>query len=99
MALLALYNSTQEKVVEELHAVTYFSVTTDMWSSIGIKSYISCTIHFIDHQWNLKNRCLQTQFLPEDHTAEVLSEAMEATLETWNLIATKQVCLTTDNGC
>ena len=45
-----------------------------------------------------QDKCLQTQFLPEDHTAEVLSEAMEATLEAWNLTATKQVCLTTDNG-
>ena len=51
-------------------------------------------IHFIDQQWNLKNRCLQIQFLPEDHSAEI----MEATLEAWNLTATKQVCLTTDNS-
>lgn len=66
-----------------------------MWSSIGAKPYI---IYFIYHQWNLKNRCLQTQFLPEDHTAEILSQAIEATLEAWNLTAMEQVYLTTDNS-
>ena len=60
-ALPALYDSTRERVVEELCAANYFSATTDMWSSIGAKLYISYMIHFIDHQWNLKNKCLQTQ--------------------------------------
>ena len=43
-------------------------------------------------------RCLQTQFLPHDHTGANLAEAMEAVLESWELSTARQVCLTTDNG-
>ena len=60
--------------------------------------YMSYTIHFISSCWELKSRCLQTQFLPEDHTGENLAEAMEATLDSWGLTNKKQVCLTTDSG-
>ena len=52
----------------------------------------------IDSCWEMKCRCLQTQFLPQDHTREHLAEAMESTLDSWGLPKNKQVCLTTDNG-
>ena len=51
--------------------------------------YISYTVHFIDDNWILRNRC---QFLPQDHTGERLSKQM------WELHEEKQVCLTTDSG-
>ena len=97
-ALPTLYASTRDKVKQELSKVEYFSATTDLWSSIGMRPYISYTIHSIDDEWKLQNRCLQTHFLPDDHTGENLLEAMEATLATWELNGANQVCLTTDNG-
>ena len=45
--------------------------------------------------WKLKCRCLQTQFLPEDHTGENLAEALLSALDSWDLKADQQV---TDNG-
>ena len=36
--------------------------------------------------------------MPDDHTADNLSEAMLATLEAWSLGQVNQVCITTDNG-
>ena len=44
------------------------------------------------------NRCLQTQYLPDNHTGENLAEAMMLALEAWELDVARQVCLTTDNG-
>ena len=44
------------------------------------------------------SRCLQTSFIPEDHTGENLAEAMKSSLEAWELDESKQVCLTTDSG-
>ena len=55
-------------------------------------------MHFIDRKRELKTRCVQTQFMPEDHTGEHLAEVMEATLDAWELNKCNQVCLTTDNG-
>ena len=60
--------------------------------------YLSYTVHFIDSTWKLKCRCLQTQFLPEDHTGENLTEALLSALDSGDLKADQQVCLSTDNG-
>ena len=37
-------------------------------------------------------------FLPEDHTATIISEALEKLLQEWNLSSQNQVSLTTDSG-
>jgi len=88
-AIPALYN--------KINNVRYFSTTTDLWSSEGMKPYLSYTIHFISN-WKLQSRCLQTSFMPEDHTGENLAESMKCSLEAWELDESKQVCLTTDSG-
>ena len=59
---------------------------------------MSYTVHFVDCEWRLQSRCLQTLYVPDDHTADNLADAMSDTLETWGLDAAKQVCLTRDNG-
>ena len=63
-----------------------------------MEPYLSYTVHFVTADWTLSNKCLQTLYLLEDHTSENLAEALEETLESWELDASKQVCLTTDNG-
>ena len=93
-----MYTSTRDRVKHEIAQVQFFSATADMWLSTGMTPYQSYTIHFIDDEWKLQPRCLQTQFLSDDHTGANLAEAMEAALESWELCTTKQVCLTTDNG-
>ena len=59
---------------------------------------MSYTVHFITSDWELTTRCLETLFLPEDHTGMNIAEAMLTTLESWGLQPAKQVCLTTDSG-
>ena len=54
-AIPRLYSSVREKVMEELSSVEYFSGTTDLWSSVGLKPYISYTIHYIDDQLQLQS--------------------------------------------
>jgi hypothetical protein len=93
-----MYASLKEKVRKELSSVTFFSSTTDLWSSIGMKPYISFTVHFIDLQWVLQSRCLQTQLIPDDHTGENIGESLKGTLEFWDLNVSQQVCMTTDSG-
>lgn len=97
-AIPNLYSSVRMGVQAELSSVEYFSGTTDLWSSVGLKPYISYTVHYIDSQWKFQSKCLQTHFLPEDHTSDVIAESLTTTLESWMLMAEKQVCLTTDSG-
>ena len=67
----------KEGVLRQLQNIEFFSATSDM----------SFTVHFIDSDWKLQSRCLQTLYVPEDHTAKILAEGMK-----------EQVCLTTDSG-
>ena len=59
---------------------------------------MSLTVHFIDQDWKLVSKCLQTSFLPEDHTAVNLADALQDTMREWELSADKVSCLTTDSG-
>ena len=97
-ALPTLYTTTKDRVRREISTLHYFSATTDFWSSEGMQPFMSYTVHFVDTEWKLQNRCLETQFLPQDHTGENLAESIKAALESWDLDILNQVCLTTDNG-
>jgi len=69
-----------------------------MWSSIGMVPYISFTQHFISKDWQLKSFVLSSTFLPKDHTADVLAEALEEVMKEWSLKSESLVSLTTDSG-
>ena len=97
-AIPALYTRTREQVMQEVAQADFFSATTDLWSSEGMKPYMSYTVHFTTNEWELTTQCLETLFLPADHTGENIADAMLATLESWRLDQDKQVCLTTDSG-
>ena len=94
----ALYASTHDKVGQEIQAAKYFSATTDMWSSVGMKLYISFTVHFLDSNWKLQSRCLLTAFMPEDHTADSIVVALTDVLDAWQLNSSRLVAITTDSG-
>lgn len=64
----------------------------------GQVPYLSYSVYFIDNDWNLQSRCLQTLFVPKDHNADNLNEILKKTLAQWKLEAGKQVCITIDNG-
>ncbi len=93
-----LYEITHDKVLTTLNNVQYFASTTDMWSSHGLTPYMGFTVHFIDNSWKLQQINLGTHFVSDDHTAEMLQQAMKDVLEQWKLDPAKQVCITTDNG-
>ena len=97
-AIPAMYEQTRSSVATEVQGAAYFSATTDLWSSSASQPYLSYTLHFINGDWKLCTKCLQTVFCPEDHTGENLAECLQDTLLSWGLDVSKQVCLTTDCG-
>jgi len=42
--------------------------------------------------------CLCTSYVPKDHTAAIIGEALKETLAEWHLDSKVQVALTTDSG-
>ena len=69
-----------------------------MWSSVGMTPYMSYTIYYVSQDWDLDSIALSNSFLPENHTAEVLADALEETMKQWNFAPEKQVWLITDSS-
>ena len=76
----------------------HFALTTDLWSAQNMAPYIAITFHYIDSEWTLEAKCLQTSFLPQDHTADNLHEALVEALGEWGLDIDNLACITTDSG-
>ena len=100
VAIPSLVSQVRDKI-EGLIAgreLEYFSTTTDLWTSVSGDPYITLTCHFIDSNWVIKTYCLQTHYLPEDHTAINISEVLAETLQHWKLEESRLVGITTDSG-
>ena len=66
-------------------------MTTDLWASQHQQcSYISLTVHFVDNDFELQSRCLQTLELPRDHSANSLNEVLNAMFKNWKI--SEKVC-------
>ncbi|XP_014195077.2 E3 SUMO-protein ligase ZBED1-like [Haplochromis burtoni] len=66
--------------------------TTDMWSSRTSDPYMSLTIHYVDKDWKLQNKCLETSFFPRGPYWGKYSQSLKSVPQL------KQVCVMTDNG-
>ena len=98
VAIPELYEKCKTQFETELSQVEYYTATTDLWSSWTTEPYISLTVHFINEDFHLKSRCLQTAFFPEDHTSENIATGMREALADWGLDESRLVCITTDNA-
>jgi len=97
-AVPKMYSTVKTSIKSELMNIDYFSATTDMWSSVNMTPYMSLTVHYLSTEWVLKSRCLETVFMPENHTSDNISDALRHTFEEWSLDEKKLACITTDNG-
>ena len=97
-AIPALYADTRGRISESIKNAEYFSITTDMWSFNTMQPYLAVTIHFVNKEWELQSHCLQTTFVPEDHTADCLVMALQGVLESWGLPENRLACATSVNG-
>lgn len=78
--------------------MTYYSATTDLWTSRSCHPYLSYTIHFVDSTWELQSLCLETFPLFEDHTGKAIIDTISDIMANWELKSEQLVCTTTDNG-
>ncbi|GAA6084523.1 zinc finger BED domain-containing protein 1-like [Tachysurus ichikawai] len=98
VAIPELYNKCRGELQLEMATLTFFSTTTDLWSSRTTEPYISLTVHFVDEEFELKSRCLQTSYFPAGHTGENIAMGLREALAAWDLREERQVAITTDNG-
>ena len=92
------YRDVCAVVEKQLAAVEKCTMTTDLWTSQHQqRAYISSTVHFVNDEFKLQSRCLQTLEILQDHNASSLKEVLSSMFEAWNI--SEKVCgATTDNG-
>ena len=59
---------------------------------------MSLTVHFVNANFELCSRCLQTAYFPTDHTGENIAMGLRECLANWGLKEEAQTCITTDNA-
>jgi len=62
-----MYLNVKEQLCKELEA-HYIALTTDLWASNATKAYLTVIAHYIDDNWRLISRVLETHEIPEQHT-------------------------------
>ena len=84
-------------VEKQLGTIQNCTMTTDLWTSQHQHcSYISFTVHFIDSEFKMQSRCLQTLEVPQDHDDSSLKEVLSSLFDSWK-ISVKVCGATTDN--
>lgn len=58
----------------------------------------SVTVHYISEDWKLDTKCLETTFIPENHTAYILVEELKEVVHDSDIEDSKNSYITTDNG-
>lgn len=88
----SVYNKTKTLVTNANH----ISITTDIWTSEDIKSYITVTGHFV-HTNKRFNLVLCTKQILEQHTGRNIAAILSDVFHEWG-INEKIVAIVTDNG-
>jgi len=55
-------------------------------------------INYVNTNWDLQTHFLQAHYMPEDHSGVQLQDALNITLEQWNLHQWKLTAITTDSA-
>uniref|UniRef100_A0A0E9VGY8 DUF4371 domain-containing protein n=1 Tax=Anguilla anguilla TaxID=7936 RepID=A0A0E9VGY8_ANGAN len=63
-----------------------------------MEPYMSLRVHHIDTDFNMKSKCLQTAYFPEDHTGILITQGLREAMAARGFPENKLVCMTTDNA-
>jgi hypothetical protein len=70
---------------EKLISATGIAVTSDIWTSNAMESYLSITVHYISSKWEMESNILKTQHFPERHTGVNISHSIEEVVHSFNI--------------
>ncbi|CAD6216246.1 GSCOCG00012873001-RA-CDS [Cotesia congregata] len=80
-----MYDFVKKEIVSVLKNFPFVSITTDAWSSLSTKSYMTITVHAIDKLYNLRSFTLDTTEMPESHTAINIHNRLSQSLKEWGI--------------
>ena len=93
-----MYEREKSHINHAIVDVSSYALTTDIWSSRAMHSYMGVTIHFIDANFCLRSYLLDVKELLDNHTGENIAEYLSEIMNDWHLSSIKLSGMTTDNG-
>ena len=91
------YTKSQSKLKNILQSANFVSITVDSWTSNALDSYLSVTVHFIDHNTKLQNFLLGILSFPKKHSAFNIQNKLIEVVKLWD-VDNKVVSAVHDNG-
>ena len=90
----------KEKIKTKLAAQKHLAITTDIWTSLRMQSYITVTAHHLStsDKTTMQNYVLDTRQVMEGHTGNNVVQWIEEILSEYSVPPEKIVGLVTDNG-
>ncbi|KAJ0473936.1 putative transcription factor/ chromatin remodeling BED-type(Zn) family [Helianthus annuus] len=85
--IISIYKEEKEKMYSFLESVSSkVTLTTDIWTSDHQNlAYICLTAHFIDENWELKNKILAYRHIEYPHDGDTLFKFIRDLVLEWNL--------------
>ena len=81
----SIFDHVKHCVAELIDLELYISITTDIWSSDCLDTYLSFTAHWIDKDWEYKEGCLHAQPFNERHSGENIASVFMPCLDAWKI--------------
>lgn len=83
--IASIFDKVKEQIATLLKAEQHISLTTDIWSSDSLDSYLSFTAHWINTDWECKECCLHAQPFNERHTGENIVATFTTCMDEWKI--------------
>ena len=93
-----LYNVQKERLKKEITDCGHLALTTDIWTSSAVDSYLTVTVHFIDKLWQMCTRVLLTTEMAERHTGINIADRLTKMAEEWDISHRRISAIVHDNA-
>lgn len=93
----AMYENEKSKLYSELQSSGAVSLTCDGWTSRATESFLTVTCHFINKNWELCSKILQTDHFEGSHTGQKVGFELRTMMINWG-ISDKVEVITVDNA-
>lgn len=76
----------------------FYSITSDIWTARNARSYIACTLHYVNEQFYPVNWTLEVKELPGIHDSGAITNSLKDILSDWSLSLERCAMLVRDAG-
>ena len=90
-----LYDQVKAELVESIAGCTV-AFTTDMWTSVARRGYITVTAHYLTDEWELLAKSIATRAVDDRHTGATIADVVIGLKNEFKIVTVK--ALVTDNA-